>query len=105
MKNFQIDRVWMGAIVGLIGTALGGILFGSWWAWMNGTSLQFFLDTIAFKSQLYRDSILTASALLNVVLFWIALRFNWEKLAKGILMILLLTVPFIVYFQATAGTW
>ena len=104
-KKFPIDQVWAGAIVGLLGTALGGILFGLWWAWMNDTSLGYYFDDIAFKSQLYRDSILTASALLNVFLFWIALRLGWEQHAKGILMILLLTVPFIVYFQATSGTW
>ena len=56
------------------------------------------------SSLLYRDSILTASTLFNVVLFWGANRLGWERVAQGLLSVILITVPFIVYLQATAGT-
>ena len=53
---------------------------------------------------LYRDSILTASTLFNVLLFWLANRMDWERMAQGLLAVILTTVPVIVYLQATAGT-
>ena len=53
---------------------------------------------------LYRDSILTASTLFNVLLFWLANRMDWERMAQGLLAVILTMVPVIVYLQATAGT-
>ena len=29
---------------------------------------------------------------------------GWERIAQGLLGVILITVPFIVYFQSTAGT-
>ena len=61
-------------------------------------------NEIVLSSLLYRDSILTASTLFNVILFWGANRLGWERMAQGLLAVILITVPFIVYLQATAGT-
>jgi hypothetical protein len=37
-----------------------------------------------------------------VGLFWLSLRFNLEQLAKGILAVIFVSVPLIIYFQAAA---
>jgi len=88
-----------------VGTALGGVLLGFWSAWANGSTFDYFCRDVVLGSLLYRDSILTASTLFNVVLFWVANRLGWERFAQGLLAVILVTVPFIVYFQANAGTW
>lgn len=90
-------------MTGLAGILLGGLLFGQWWAWENGSTFSYFYRQIVLETQFYRDSILTASTLFNVLLFWAADRLGWLKVARGILAVILLTVPFIVYFQSTAG--
>lgn len=95
----------MGLLAGIVGTILGGVLLGFWWAWANGSSFSYFYNEVVLSSLLYRDSILTASTLFNVVLFWAANRLGWERFAQGLLAVILVTVPFIVYFQSSAGTW
>lgn len=98
------DHLWVGLLAGIFGTLCGGVLLGFWWGWANGSSFRYFYEEIVLRSLLYRDSILTASTLFNVLLFWGANRLGWERVAQGLLAIILLTVPFIVYLQATAGT-
>jgi hypothetical protein len=104
-ERHAADRFGWGVLGGLVGTALGGVLLGFWWAWANGSSFDYFYRDVVLGSLLYRDSILTASTLFNVVLFWVANRLEWERFAQGLLAVILVTVPFIVYFQANAGTW
>ncbi|MDA0940263.1 MAG: hypothetical protein O2990_04615 [Bacteroidetes bacterium] len=104
-ERHQADRFWAGLLAGIVGTALGGVMLGFWWAWANGSSFSYFYHEIVRSSLLYRDSILTASTLFNVVLFWGANRLGWERFAQGLLAVILVTVPFIVYFQSSAGTW
>ena len=98
------DRFWVGLVAGLIGTCCGGLLLGVWWSMANGSTVAYFYDEVVLGSMLYRDSILTASTLFNVLLFWLANRMDWERMAQGLLAVILTTVPVIVYLQATAGT-
>ena len=100
----KFDTLPVGLAAGVVGTALGGLLLGQWWAWTNGTTFHDFYKTVVLGSQIYRDSILTASTLFNVLLFWLANRMDWERMAQGLLAVILTTVPVIVYLQATAGT-
>ena len=65
----------------------------------NGTSLGYFYQEIVLDSNFYRDSVLTASTLFNLVLCWIANRRGWERMGQGLLAVVLPTVPLIVYFQ------
>ena len=104
-ESARYDHFATGLAAGIVGTLLGGLLLGQWWAWANHTTFQDFWKTVVLGSTLYRDSILTASTLLNVVLFWLANRMDWERIAQGILAIILLTVPLIIYLQSSAGTW
>ena len=104
-ESARYDHFATGLAAGILGTLLGGLLLGQWCAWANHTTFEDFWKTVVLGSTLYRDSILTASTLLNVVLFWLANRMDWERIAQGILAVILLTVPLIIYFQSSAGTW
>jgi hypothetical protein len=64
--------------------------------------MEYFVQDVFLDSALYKDSILTISVLFNVGLFWICLRFDLEKLAKGILAVIFVSVPLIIWHQ-TAG--
>ena len=99
----RLDSIQAGLAAGVVGTFLGWGLFGLWWAVANDSTFQYFYRYVWIGGQLYRDSILTASVLLNVVLFYLANRWNMERFAQGLLGIILIAVPLIVYYQAKAG--
>lgn len=96
----RLDHPILGIVAGLIGTAVGFCIMTIWWSQANGTSMAYFVQDVFLDSALYKDSILTISVLFNVGLFWICLRFNLEKLAKGILAVIFVSVPLIIWYQA-----
>jgi hypothetical protein len=98
----KIDHPVVGLITGILGTAVGFAIMTIWWSTANGTRMEYFVQDVFLESNLYKDSILTISVLFNVGLFWLSLRFNLEKLAKGILAVIFVSVPLIIYFQAAA---
>lgn len=100
MKAKQFDRTGWGLVVGFLGTAFGSFVLASWWCAANDSSLLYFYDTVFLQSQLYKDSILTVSVLFNVGIFWLALRAGLERLARGIMIIILLSVPTIIWIQS-----
>ena len=51
---------------------------------------------------LYKDSILTISVLFNVGVFWLALRKDWDRFARGVLGVIFITVPLIIWLQSQA---
>lgn len=99
----RMDKIHYGLIAGAVGMVLGWFLLGLWWAVANDSTFDYFYQSVWLGSQLYRDSILTASILLNVVFFYIANRLDMERFAQGLLGMILVTVPFIVFYQAKAG--
>lgn len=96
----NLDNPIIGIIAGLLGTAAGFCIMTIWWSQANGTSMEYFVQDVFLGSALYKDSILTISVLFNVGLFWICLRFDLEKLAKGILAVIFVSVPLIIWYQA-----
>ncbi len=98
----KIDHPVIGIFAGLLGTLMGFGTMTIWWSWANGTSMDYFIQDVFWESSLYKDSILTISVLFNVGLFWLCLRSNFEQLAKGILAVIFISVPLIIYYQATA---
>lgn len=98
----KIDHPVIGIFAGLLGTLMGFGTMTIWWSWANETSMDYFIQDVFWESSLYKDSILTISVLFNVGLFWLCLRSNFEQLAKGILAVIFISVPLIIYYQATA---
>ena len=97
MKRF--DTVGAGLAAGLLTTLAGFLGFGLVWGLMNEQSLQYFVVEVFYRSPLYRDSIMTVSVLTNAVGFWWALRTDRERFARGVVAIVLLAVPVIVWLQ------
>lgn len=100
-----IDQFWIGLFLGVLGIGMGALLLGGCWVWSNGSTLDYFIHDVMLGSLLYRDSILTTSALFNLIMLWFINRQGWDKCALGVLAVTLLTIPFILYFQSFAGTW
>ena len=98
----SLDTFGVGFIAGLVGTLVGFGIMAVWWSWANGTSMSYFVSDVFIGSALYKDSILTISVLFNVGIFWIALNRQWERFSRGILGVIFLSVPLIIWFQAQA---
>ena len=88
-----------GVAAALVSTLVGFLLLGVAWGLWNGYSLQYFVVEVFVRSPLYRDSILTVSVLTNAAGFWWALRTDRERFARGVVAVVLLAVPVIVWLQ------
>ena len=95
----RLDTVGAGLAAGLLTTLAGFLGFGLVWGLMNEQSLQYFVVEVFYRSPLYRDSIMTVSVLTNAVGFWWALRTDRERFARGVVAVVLLAVPVIVWLQ------
>ena len=100
---YRLNKVYLGFVAGLVGIVLGFFALGFAWSITNGDSITYFINNIAMKSLLYRDSILTVCTLFNIGIFYLALRKEMWKFCRGIMFIILLSVPLIIWFQIKAG--
>lgn len=102
VNSRRFNRFGVGFLAGIIGTIAGFVVMMLWWSWANGTTVTYFVEDVFIRSALYKDSILTISVLFNVGVFWIALQKNWEQFARGILGVIFIAVPLIIWYQAQA---
>ena len=92
----QIDKTWVGLVTGLVGLFLGFIAIGIAWAILENSTLSFFIENAFIKTPMYRVRILTASVILDVLLFYIAFQKSMMNFAKGILSVMILAVLAII---------
>ena len=100
---YRLNNIYIGIIAGLIGIMIGFFILGWVWSFTNGDSITYFINNIVMKSLLYRDSILTVCTLFNIGIFYLALRKEMWKFCRGIMLIIMLSVPSIIWFQIQAG--
>ena len=102
VSTHRLDHPGCGFAAGLLGTGIGFVAMTVWWSWANGTSFDYFIQDVFIGSPLYKDSILTTSVLFNVGVFWLALRKDWDHFARGVLGVIFITVPMIIWLQSQA---
>ena len=102
MRN-KLDTVFAGIATALLGLVVGYVILGGFWGIQNGLCLSDFTETFISNSKLYRDSILTVCILLNIGVFYFALRKEMWKFCRGMMLVIMLSVPVIVWLQLEAG--
>ncbi len=98
VRKHPWDTVLYGIILGLIGAGVGFLLFG--WVFTLGTSTNmetFFHDLLYGVTAMYRDKVVTVSILTDVVLFYYFLKKEWYYLSRGILYVVICSVPLAIY--------
>jgi hypothetical protein len=70
MNKGTIDKLWVGALVGVLGAFIGFCLFGIGFALFNGITFSYFLDSVFFGVSDFQSRIVTFSMLIDVVLFF-----------------------------------
>lgn len=93
------DKAWVGVLVGIIGAAIGFVLFGYYGAATQEVSWTHFIHTVFVDRSMlqFQDKVVTISILLDVVLFFIFMRLEWYNLCKGLLGVVIAAVPVAVY--------
>ncbi|MFB6257370.1 MAG: hypothetical protein ABEH38_01650 [Flavobacteriales bacterium] len=96
----KVDKVQWGLVGGVIGSILSFLLL-YWITQLRGhsTSLSDFFFTKFIYTRDLTWRILSFCLVLNVLLFFLALRWDLEKFAKGVLLIFFIFLPFIIYFR------
>lgn len=92
MKKQIIDKFWVGIVTGLLGAVVGFLLFGYGFAWKNDMTFSAFLEDVFFGVSDFQSRIVTFSMLIDVVLFFIFIRKNYQEFCKGLLAVLVISV-------------
>lgn len=100
MKREIPDHLVAGMAGALASAALGYLLLGTAWGWMQGESLAYFHRVVFLGSPLYKDRILSLCVLSIVPAFHLAYRRGRDQFARGTLLVMIAMVLVIVTLQA-----
>lgn len=93
----RFDTFLFGVLAAVLGAALGFFLFGLFIAEFNGVSFGRFLETLVNGTDYFHDKLVTVSILFDVILFFVMIRKEYYHFCKGILAVVILSVPVAVY--------
>jgi hypothetical protein len=97
LSKEKIDKIWVGAIAGVLGAVVGFALFGLGFAWFNDITFNAFLDRAFFGVKDFQSRIVTFSMLIDVVLFFFFIRKNYMEFCKGLILVLVLSVVVVAW--------
>ena len=92
MSKAFIDRVWVGMVAGILGALVGFGLFGLGFSIVNDITFSAFITDVFLRVQDFQSRIVTISMLIDVVLFFIFIRKNYQQFCRGLIAILVLSV-------------
>lgn len=93
----KIDKVWVGMVAGVLGSVLGFVLFGFGFAMLNHISFSTFITDIFMKVEDFQSRIVSFSMLIDVILFFVFIRKNYQQFCKGLMAVLVLSVAVVAY--------
>lgn len=93
----KIDKVWVGMVAGVLGSALGFVLFGVGFAMFNHMSFGAFITDIFMKVEDFQSRIVSFSMLIDVILFFVFIRKNYQRFCKGLMAVLVLSVAVVAW--------
>lgn len=85
--------------MGLIGPLLGFVVYGLYWSWSFHRTFCYFVNDLFIGTPDFRSSILSLSLLMNLVPFFIFLRSDRYKSARGVMAAVFIYVPLVIYFK------
>lgn len=92
MSKGKFDNIWIGMITGILGALAGFVLFGFGFAYINHISFGEFYHGIFLGVQDFQSRIVTFSMLIDVILFFIFMRKDYQQFCKGIIAVLVLSI-------------
>ena len=98
MKKHKFDKLYLGLIAGVLGALVGFFIFAMVWILANDRSMNYFINEVFLNSELFKSRIISVSILFDVLLFFLVIRKEWYNFAKGILAVVIVSVPLALYF-------
>ncbi len=92
------DSLSVGFVIGVLAPVLGFFVYGLFWAQDNNRSLGYFINDLFLGTPEFRSSIIALSLIANLIPFYVFLRKERYKTARGVLLAVFLYVPFVIYF-------
>jgi hypothetical protein len=92
MRKGKLDNIWIGMLAGILGAFLGFVLFGYGFAFINHITFGEFYHGIFLGVQDFQSRIVTFSMLIDVILFFIFMKKDYQQFCKGIIAVLVLAV-------------
>ena len=99
MKRELLDTLPVGMLGGIASALLGYVILGTAWGWVQDESLAYFHREVFWGSPLDKDRIASRCVLSIVPAFHTAYKRKWDQFARGTMLIMVLMVIAIVYFQ------
>lgn len=96
--NQRMKRTLLGILIGVVGNLAGFLGYATAFVLLNKVNYRFFVEKVFLEHDYFKSQIFTGSILLNVVLFYIFMRKDWNDLNRGLIVVILLTVIAIVYY-------
>lgn len=90
--------MWPGFVIGLLAPLLGFVLYGWYWSWKFFRPFTYFVNDVFLATTAFRSSIISLSLIINLIPFYIFIRKERYKSARGVIAAVFLYVPFVVYF-------
>jgi hypothetical protein len=97
----KLDTIIGGVISGIIGGFLGLLIFGVYWSVSAGHSLFDFAKLSTYS--MVTDNFVTISTISNILIFFIGIKLDMMKFCKGIMMVIMISVPIVIWLQMQAG--
>ena len=99
MKPNRLDKMWIGVLIGLILPVFGFLIYGWYWSWKFFRPFSYFVNDVFIGTPTFRSAILSLSLLINLIPFFIFLRTERYKSARGVVAAVFLYVPFVIYYR------
>ena len=99
IKKKKNDKLSLGFLLGLLTPAVGFVIYGVYWAWRFQKTFSYFVTDLFIGIPTFRSSILALCLVFNLVPFFIFVRSERYKSARGVLAAVFLFVPFVVYYR------
>ncbi len=96
MNKASINKIWVGVIAGILGALLGFAIFGIGFGLKNDMTFTSFVYDVFLRVTDFQSRIVTFSMLVDVVLFFIFIRKDYQEFCKGLLAVLVVSVLAVV---------
>lgn len=93
----RIDKVWVGILTAILGAIIGFLGFGFGFALKNDITFMEFYRDVFLGVDNFQSRIVTFSMLINVVLFFVFIRKDYQKFCKGLMAVLIISVAVVAW--------
>ena len=97
ISKHKFDHVLWGIAAGILGACFGFLIFGMFIAAVQDVTFGRFIETLVEVTDTFHDKLVTVSILIDVLIFFIMIRKEYYEFCKGILAVVIVSVPVAVY--------